>query len=329
MNTMSKILIVDDDVVIRETLQGLLSLEDVQLLFAENGSDGLRMAVEHQPDIILLDVMMPIMDGFETCRNIRSISMLAEIPILMVTALDDRESKLTGIKAGADDFLSKPFDSMELLARIQTILRLNRYRHIVEQRDELEKAHRDLIISYDKTIEGWVNALDLRDKETEGHSIRVTQMAVRFAYKLGIPESEIESLRRGAILHDIGKLGVPDAILFKPAPLTAEEWAVMRKHTANAYEWLSGIEFLKPALEIPYCHHEKWDGSGYPRGLKGEEIPMAARMFAIIDVWDALLSDRPYRPAMDESTVIEYIRKNSGSHFDPSLVEVFISLLKS
>jgi putative two-component system response regulator len=328
MSKLPKILIVDDDEIVRETLESLLSAEEVDILFAENGEGGLQMAKQHQPDVILLDVMMPGMDGYETCRSIRAIPSLAEIPILMITALDDRESRITGIKAGADDFLNKPFDSLELLARIQTITRLNRYRHIVEQRDQLEKAHCDLIISYDKTIEGWVNALDLRDKETEGHSMRVTQMTRRFAKVVGIAQDELEFIRRGALLHDIGKLGIPDSILLKPGKLTEDEWEIMRQHPVYAYEWLSEIEYLQPVLDIPYCHHEKWDGSGYPRGLGGEGIPLPARLFAIVDVWDALLSNRPYRAAISEREVLNYIKQNSGKHFDPSLVDVFISLRK-
>ena len=319
------VLIVDDEVVVRDTLDALLSSE-YQLYFAENGADGFALAVQTQPDVILLDAMMPKMDGFEACRQIRAMPLLAEVPIIMITALDDRDSRLQGFRSGVDDFLTKPFDSYELLARVQTITRLNRYRHLVEQRNQLEKAHRDLVISYDKTIEGWVNALDLRDNETEGHSLRVTQETLRFAKAAGIGEEHWEAVRRGALLHDVGKLGIPDAILLKPGKLTEEEWEIMRKHPVYAFQWLSPIEYLHPALDIPYCHHEKWDGEGYPRRLRGEKIPLFARLFAIVDVWDALCSDRPYRPAMQENEVLEYIKDQSGRHFDPALVEIFLSL---
>ncbi|MCX6068861.1 MAG: response regulator [Chloroflexi bacterium] len=325
METQPSILVIDDEVVIRDTLEMLLSNE-YRLYFAENGVDGFLLALQMQPDIMLLDVMMPRMDGFEVCQRVRATPILADMPIIMITALDDRESRLKGLRAGADDFISKPFDSLELLARVQTITRLNRYRHLVEQRNQLEQAHRDLLSSYTKTIEGWVHALDLRDKETEGHSQRVTQMTVEFARSLGVSQEKLEDIRIGALLHDVGKLGVPDAILLKPGKLTPEEWEVMHKHPEHAYKWLASIDFLLPALDIPYCHHEKWDGSGYPRGLSGEDIPLAARLFTIVDVWDACRSNRLYRAAMPESEVLEYLRAESGKHFDPSLVDTFISL---
>ena len=160
----------------------------------------------------------------------------------------------------------------------------------------LQRFNIEMEVAYDATIEGWSRALDLRDKETEGHSQRVTEMAVRLASDLGVTGDALMQIRRGALLHDIGKMGVPDQILLKPGPLSESEWEIMRKHPVFAYEMLSPIEFLVPALDIPYCHHEKWDGTGYPRGLSGEDIPLAARIFAVIDVWDALRSDRPYRP---------------------------------
>ncbi len=327
MNTQPIILVVDDEKIIRSTLEALLGT-DYGLHFAENGIEGLALAIQTQPDIILLDVMMPKMNGFEVCRQIRANKLLAEIPIIMITALDDRASRMEGLRAGADDFIAKPFDSMELLARTQTIIRLNRYRRIVEQRNQLEELHKELLTSYHKTIEGWSNALDLRDKETEGHTQRVTQKCVEFARAVGVGEEELEFVRMGGLLHDVGKLGVPDAILLKPGKLTDEEWKVMRMHPVYAYQWLAPITFLRNAVDIPYCHHEKWDGSGYPRGLRGEEIPLFARLFAIVDVWDALSSDRPYRAAMSKVEVIEYIRSQSDSHFDPKLVSAFMNLIQ-
>ena len=194
---------------------------------------------------------------------------------------------------------------------------------------ELQSSHSDLVFAYDATIKGWSRAMDLRDRETEGHTQRVTDFAIRFARKIGIKQESIIHVYRGALLHDMGKLGVPDDILFKPGPLSESEWMVMRQHPQIAYEMLSPIDYLKPALDIPYCHHEKWDGSGYPRGLKGEEIPLAARLFALVDVWDALSSDRPYRKAWTKEKVITYIKEQSGSHFDPDLVNDFIQLIEN
>jgi putative nucleotidyltransferase with HDIG domain len=171
---------------------------------------------------------------------------------------------------------------------------------------------------------GWARALDLRDKETEGHSQRVTRMTVRLAQALGVPEADIVQMRRGALLHDIGKLGIPDAILQKPGPLDENEWVVMRKHPVYAYEMLAPIPFLHTALDIPYYHHEKWDGSGYPLGLAGEDIPLAARIFAVVDVWDALTNDRPYRTAWTPERALNHIQSLVGTHFDPQVVAVFV-----
>jgi PAS domain S-box-containing protein len=191
---------------------------------------------------------------------------------------------------------------------------------------DLQNANNQLARAYDSTLEGWSRAMDLRDKETEGHSERVAETTLQLARKIGIPADELVHIRRGAVLHDLGKLGVPDSILYKPASLSAEEKAIMQRHPALAYEMLMPIEFLRPSLDIPYCHHERWDGSGYPRGLKGEQIPLAARVFAVADVFDALTSDRPYRSAWSKEKAIEYIREAAGREFDPKVVEAFLEL---
>jgi putative nucleotidyltransferase with HDIG domain len=187
-----------------------------------------------------------------------------------------------------------------------------------------EKAYEDLSAAYDSTINGWSAALDLRDHETEGHSRRVAALTLHLASWVGFSDEQLVHIRRGALLHDIGKMGIPDAILRKAGPLNEQEWKIMRTHPQVAYELLLPINYLRPALDIPYCHHERWDGSGYPRGLKGEEIPLAARIFALADVWDALNSDRPYRAAWPRERVLDYIALRNGTHFDPQLVDLFI-----
>ncbi len=192
---------------------------------------------------------------------------------------------------------------------------------------DLQRSNTDLELAYNTTLEGWSQALDLRDKETEGHTQRVTERTERLAHAMGLSESELVHIRRGALLHDIGKMGIPDSILLKPGPLSPDEWVIMRQHPRYAFELLTPIAYLRPALDIPYCHHEKWDGSGYPRGLRGEQIPLAARVFAVVDVWDALRSDRPYRPGWPEAKIIDYLRANSGTHFDPRVVPAFLRLL--
>jgi len=324
----STILIVDDEPSGRDTLESILESEGYILEMAENGFQAIEKAIAIQPDVILLDVMMPGMTGFETCRRIREEKHLAEIPILFITALDDRQSILTGLEAGADDFISKPYDRHELRARLLGITRLNRYRKLINERSKLELAHSKLISAYDATIEGWSRAMDLRDKETEGHSQRVTQLTLKLAKAAGMNEEELIHVRRGALLHDMGKLGVPDSVLHKPAKLNDEEWGLMRQHPQLAYDMLYPIEYLRPALDIPYCHHEKWDGSGYPRGLKGEQIPIAAQIFAIVDVWDALTSDRPYRLAWQKEETLKYIKDQSDKHFDPSVVNLFFQIVE-
>jgi PAS domain S-box-containing protein len=193
--------------------------------------------------------------------------------------------------------------------------------------EDLQRSNLDLALAYDATIEGWSRALDLRDKETEGHTRRVTEMTLKLAEKVGLGGNELVQIRRGALLHDIGKMGVPDPILLKPDKLTDDEWVVMRKHPQYANEMLTPITYLRPALHIPYCHHEKWDGTGYPRGLKGEQIPLAARIFSIVDVWDALSFDRPYRPAWKGEEVLKYIEEQSGIYFDPALVKIFLAMV--
>jgi len=616
MSKMTTILIVDDEPSGRETLAALLHTQGYHLAFASDGHGALTQAAALNPDMILLDVMMPGMDGFEVCQRLRSTPGLAEVPIILITALDDRDSRLQGIEAGADDFISKPFDRVELRSRIRAITRLNRYRRLVhertmfermvdlspnglmivdsngiirlanpamyrllgrpgsgeliqtkirqlialEERDrwsehlaamfvepaqtarfettlitasgelapievdagtvewELEPAtqiiirdiserkqaevhaqrrmerlstlrtidaaivssfdldvilqiildqtigqlqvdaaaillhkrptqtleyavvrgfdksalrqlslhigegcggyaalHRrmlrlpavhtnadapetlptldpqycayygvplivkdhvegvlelynrtplnpdsewlnfletlagqaaiaidraalfesmqhaniELSLAYDTTLEGWARALELRDIETEGHSRRVADMTVRLAQALGVSDAELVHVRRGALLHDIGKMGIPDSILLKPGKLTAEEWEVMRKHPTYAYEMLAPIAYFRPALDIPHYHHEKWDGTGYPHGLRGEQIPLAARIFAIVDVWDALCFDRPYRKGWPEVQVYEHVRSLAETHFDPQVVNAFLGLSRN
>ena len=192
---------------------------------------------------------------------------------------------------------------------------------------ELKHSNARLFAAYDSTIEGWSHALDLRDNETEGHTQRVTEITLKLVRAAGMTEEELVHVRRGSLLHDIGKMGVPDHILLKPDKLTDEEWVTVRKHPTFAFELLSPIAYLRPALDIPYCHHEKWDGSGYPRGLKGEQIPLAARLFAVADVWDALRSSRPYRQGWPKEKVIEHIKSLSGTHFEPKAVELFFKVM--
>ena len=323
----SIILIVDDSDSARETLVDTLEGQGYELRQARGGAEALTLAAALKPDVILLDVMMPDMDGFEVCRRLRADPALAEAPVLMVTALEDRSSRLRGIEAGADDFIYKPVDRTEMRARVRTVTRLNRYRKLRDEHARLVRVLAELAETHEATLAGWVAALDLRDKEIEGHSQRVVVLTVAMGKELGLDETALLHLRRGALLHDIGKLGVPDSVLLKPGKLTEDEWGVMKRHPLLAFEWLSAIPYLADTALIPYSHHEKWDGSGYPRGLRGEEIPLGARLFVLADVYDALTSDRPYRAAWTSEQALEHIRSLSGTHFDPKLVEVFFGVV--
>ena len=320
--SISLILIVDDEKSGRRALESLLLGQGYGLAFASNGSEGLSLAKRLEPDLIVLDVMMPGMDGLECLRIIRGNPRLAEIPIILLTALDDRSSRLAGLEAGADDYIVKPFDRLELRTRIRTIIRLNRFRKLQQALSSLQDA-------YEATLQGWVRAVDLREHELEGHSQRVAEMTVRLARALRFEPDELVHIHRGALLHDIGKIAIPDSILRKAGPLSESEWEIMRRHPEYARSMLEPIVYLRPSLQIPYCHHERWDGKGYPRGLKGEEIPRAARIFTAVDVWDALISDRPYRLRWEGERVRSYLRENAGVIFDPEVVTTFLEILGS
>lgn len=256
---------------------------------------------------------------------------------LVVTSICNTKSRTAGhlillrdvsAQKRSEAALQRAYAEMESRVRDRTEQLSKSVQRLEEEIRERQRAETELRDSYDTTLEGWSRALELRERETAGHSRRVVDLTVRLAEALGVPAVDIVHIRRGAILHDIGKMGVPDSILLKPGPLEPHEWEIMRQHPLLAYNALSRVAFLSRAIEIPYCHHECWDGSGYPRGLRGEEIPLAARLFAVIDVWDALNSQRPYRPAWPPELVLRYLREQSGRQFDPHIVPVFLQLLQ-
>lgn len=228
-----------------------------------------------------------------------------------------------------DRFRQEDADLLSLVANTAAIAIENArlFAETAKMFDRLQRSNAELTLAYDTTLEGWSRALDLRDQETVGHTIRVTELTLMFARRLGISDDDLVHIRRGAILHDIGKIGVPDNILLKPGPLTPEESAIMQRHPVYAYEFLATVPFLRLALDIPYCHHEYYDGNGYPRGLKGDEIPLAARVFSVVDHWDALVNDRPYRKAWDKARVRDYLLENSNKIFDPQMVQAFLRML--
>jgi len=300
---------------VRELLRSA-ALTDVRLTVAPGVSQAMEAVAAGTFSAVLLDLGRPDSQWLEALHRIRSAA--PHLPTIIYSGATEEGLQrllqlVTRGQAATAGHLA------QAIANTQPVER-------AEPRPREAQAPRDVDLAYETTIEGWSRALDLRDKETEGHSLRVTEMTLALAKAMGMSGQELVQIRRGALLHDIGKMGIPDHILLKPGPLTPEEWAVMKQHPQFAYELLAPIAYLRPALDIPYCHHEKWDGTGYPRGLRGEQIPLAARIFAIADVWDALRSDRPYRPAWPAQQVRAHMLQLFGTHFDPRLLEPFLAM---
>jgi len=280
-------------------------------------------------DVVVSDHSVRQFDSHTALHTLKASGL--DIPFIIVSGTIGEEQAVKAMKAGASDYLVKG-----RLARLIPVIereladaQVRQARHAAERvlRDREQQAALELASAYETTLAGWARALDLRDHETEGHSQRVTDLTVQLARAMGISDAECVHIRRGALLHDIGKMGIPDHVLLKPSALTAEEWELMRRHPTYALQLLAPIKYLEPALAIPYCHHEKWDGTGYPRGLSGERIPLAARIFAVADIWDAVRSDRPYRRAWPRARALEHVASLSGTNLDPAVVTAFLALL--
>ncbi|MGH9730626.1 MAG: response regulator [Candidatus Acidiferrales bacterium] len=279
-----KILVVDDDIDVRSGLQLLLRRQDYDVRTASDGNGALDACASFDPDLILLDVMMPGRDGFEVCQEIKSRPETRLIPVILVTGLSDKSHRIRGIEAGADDFLNKPIDMTELDARVRSLLRLKSFT------DELENAEAVLF--------SLALAIEARDPYTHGHCARLSEFSAHLGERIGLPDDDITALRRAGIVHDIGKVVVPDAILLKPGPLTAEERAAIKQHPAVGERICSPLKSFRTVLGIIRHHHEHWDGSGYPDGLRSDAIPLAARVLQVADVYDALTTRRAYRVAL-------------------------------
>ncbi len=310
----SKILIVDDAPDNIVTLENILEDMPYEIFKAYNGREALSMVYEVEPDLILLDVMMPIMNGFEVAEKLKSDERTRLIPIIMLTALDGQGERLRGYKAGVDDFISKPFNIIELRLRVSNLLKLRTYI------SELEHAEQ-IIFSLARTVEA-------KDKYTEGHCERLSRMSVSMGKKIDLLEKELVMLRRGGLLHDIGKIAIADAILQKKGPLTDEEYEIIKTHTTIGERICSPLKSLKPILPIILYHHEKIDGSGYPAGLKEDEIPLNARIMGLVDCYDALTTSRSYRPAMTREKAMRIIEaETSNGKWDPQLFEHLADLV--
>jgi cyclic di-GMP phosphodiesterase len=335
---MDRILVVDDEEPIREIVCSMLMAGgkyDCQQ--AGSGEEALALLESgEQYSLMLSDLMMTGMDGLALLE--RAKEKTPEMPVVMVTAVHDISVALAAIRNGAYDYLLKPFEREQLLATVRRAMENRRLKienrayqtnleSLVEARtQQLHKTMLDLERSYDITLEALGDALDLKDAETEGHSKRVTAFTIAIAKQMGLTEREIRVIARGAFLHDIGKMAIPDAILRKPGALNQEEIAIMREHCYRGYQMLRKIPFLSDASDIVYSHQEKFDGTGYPRGLKGNEIPLGARIFSIADTLDAITSDRPYRPAQPLAAARAEIQRWAGRQFDPDVVKIFISM---
>ncbi len=335
-----RILVVDDEDSIREIVCSMLGSAGYQTASAASGIEALGILESGEEFALMLsDMMMAGMDGLALLE--RTKERIPDMPVIMVTAVHDISVALGSIRNGAYDYLLKPFEREQLLATVRRALENRRLRlenrsyqmdleaRVEKKTEQLRNAMTELERSYDITLQALGDALDLKDAETEGHSKRVTAYTIAIANKLAVPKEKISIIARGAFLHDIGKMAIPDAILRKPGPLTPEERMVMREHCYRGYQIVKRIPFLQEAAEIVYAHQEFYDGTGYPRGLKGDEIPLGARIFAIGDTLDAITSDRPYRRAQSFKAAQAEIVRFAGRQFDPEIVRVFTGIPES
>jgi putative two-component system response regulator len=310
------ILVADDQASNRELLEELLTAEGFKVISVPDGTAALQELANAEIDLVLSDVMMPGLTGFEVCERIKSNPETYLIPVVLITALSDKQDRIQGIKGDADDFLTRPVDRIELLARVRSLLRL-KYRT-----DELERAE-SVLFSLARSIEG-------KDPHTHGHCERLAGYATRLGESLGLPEDQVIALRRAGVVHDIGKVAVPDAILLKPGPLTKEEWKVMREHPIVGERICAPLKSFRLVLPIIRHHHEKYDGSGYPDGLRGEATPVTARVMQIVDVYDALTSERPYKKPFSPADALQIMKEEvSKGWWDPQIFGQFERLVRS
>jgi putative two-component system response regulator len=310
-----KILIVDDESAARTALETLLRREGFEVRDASSGERALEECASFRPDLVLLDILMPGLSGFDVCRSIKATPETRLTPVVLITGLSDTEDRIAGINAGADDFLSKPIDMNELLARTRSLLRLKQYT------DELESA--------EVVLETLALSIEARDPYTRGHCDRLAEMSVNLGSRLHLPAEELKALRQGGAVHDIGKVVVPDAILLKTGPLTPEEMAVIRKHPEAGERICAPLKTLRPVLPIIRHHHEKFDGSGYPDGLRGEQIPLTARILQLADVFDALTTDRVYRQAVPVEEALDLMNGEAANRWwDRSLFSEFRAMIR-
>ncbi len=335
-----RVLVVDDEPLNRELLEDLLAPLGYEVETAQDGEEALRAVRDSPPDVVLLDVMMPGMDGFQVARRLKSGEETRPIPIVMVTSLTEVADRVRALEAGAGDFLTKPVDKAELRATVAAQVQVKAYHdHMARYQQELQaevdrrtaelrRALERVAAASLETIIRLSRAAEYKDEDTGRHVMRMSLSAACIARRLGLPEADVDALRSAAPLHDIGKIGVPDHILLKPGSLTIQEWEIMKQHTRIGGKILQGSdsEVIRLGETIALTHHERWDGTGYPEGLREAGIPLPGRVTAIADVFDALMSKRPYKPAYPAAQALRIIRRERGRHFDPDVVDAFFEV---
>jgi putative two-component system response regulator len=313
--TTGTVLVADDQAANRELLEELLTAQGCKVIAVPDGAAAVEQLTRTQVDLVLLDVMMPYLNGFEVCEKIKNNPDTYLIPVIIITALSDKQDRLEGIKVGADDFLTRPVDRTELLARVRSLLKLK------QRTDELERAE-SVLFSLARSIEG-------KDPYTHGHCERLSDYSVRLGEHLGLSEDQLVALRRAGIVHDVGKIAVPDAILLKPGPLTPDEWTIIREHSVVGERICAPLKSFRFVLPIIRHHHEKLDGSGYPDGLRGDAIPVTARVLQIVDVYDALTTDRPYKKAFSVTDALQTMKEEvAKGWWDPHIFDQFERLVR-
>jgi putative two-component system response regulator len=312
----AKVLVVDDHSASRMTAVALLAVEGYEVLEADSGLVALERVIKSQPDLILLDVMMPEMDGFEVCRQLKQDDQTRLIPVIFITALNDRRSRIRGIEAGGDDFLTKPFDRLELAARVKSLVRQKRLN------EDLDHAEQVLF--------SIASAIESRDPNTGDHCERLVTLGQAFGKYLNLTRVQMRNLQWGSYLHDIGKVGIPDAVLLKTGKFTPQEWDIMKQHVLIGEKICQPLRTMRGVIPIIRHHHERWDGSGYPDGLVGDEIPDLAQVFQMIDIYDALTSERPYKRALTLEEALQVMAEETDSGWrNPKLVQQFIQFVRS
>ena len=331
-----KMLIVDDEAVIRELIARYFRRQDFDVKTAKNAHEALMEFKKNSFDIVITDIKMPDYDGKWLLKQIRNED--PNMAVLMITGVDDTKEAVDCLRLGAYDYIIKPFNPQEIRIAVERALerkslllqkkayQANLEKKVRERTLELLRAYEEIEMTYQRTLEALITALDVRERTTGGHSKRVVGYARLLAGKFHIRIAQLMNLARGALLHDVGKIAIPDSVLLKPGPLTEEEWTIMKQHTLIGYNMLKSIKFLHPSLDIVKYHHERWDGTGYPEGLKGEEIPIGARIFGLVDAFDAITSVRVYKGASSIEEAREIIAADSGKHFDPHVVQAFLQI---